>query len=192
MARAQGIGAAGATASFGSVEEIERALRILEDDVHRRLHIIPDMPAAGPTRANGVEPALVPGEPFFIVPMIETLELVEELERILGMRGVEAVNLGIGDLADVVGFREHAAEVEGDPWRFPPLLELLDNVVSQARQAGVAVWCNVGRGARSFERIGATVRLLEERGVALALLETPETILQYALHDLQTRIYEQP
>lgn len=182
VARAKGVGAAGAVISFGSLEEIEVVLSLLDDNIHSRLHIIDDVKVEGRRNHSTTFDSALRTD-FDIVPMIETLELVESLDKICSMPGVRHVNLGAGDLANVVGIPGGRLREES-VWLNPEMVELIDEVVQIAERSQVEVWCNIGGGPATVQHVADSADELWRRGVSVVFTETLEGLLQYALRDV--------
>ncbi len=69
----------------------------------------------------------------FVVAMIETLDAIENLDRMLGVEGIDVFFIGPGDLSQNMGYPP--APKFGDP-RPQPVIEKVGEAVSKIRGAG--------------------------------------------------------
>ncbi len=70
-----------------------------------------------------------------VIPLIENLAAVENLDSLLAVPGVDAVMIGPGDLSSAMGR-------PGD-WHSPPVSHLLDDLVARVVKRGLAVGMHV-------------------------------------------------
>jgi 4-hydroxy-2-oxoheptanedioate aldolase len=69
-----------------------------------------------------------------IIPQIETVEAVENIDEILSVKGIDCIFIGPSDLSGSLGLID-----QPDRLRHPKNLEAIDRVVKAARKAGVPV-----------------------------------------------------
>lgn len=70
-----------------------------------------------------------------VIPLIENLAAVENLDSLLAVQGIDAVMIGPGDLSSAMGR-------PGD-WKSPPVRTLLEDLVSRVLKHGLAVGMHV-------------------------------------------------
>lgn len=101
-------------------------------------------PLGGRGYCSGVRAAGYLGSPGFtdsankrtsVIPLIENLAAVENLDSLLDVKGVDAVMIGPGDLSSAMGR-------PGD-WNSPPVRTLLEDLVSRVLKHGLAVGMHV-------------------------------------------------
>jgi len=99
---------------------------------------------------SGVRAAGYLGEPGFtdstnqrtaVIPLIENLEAVDNLDSLLAVPGVDAVMVGPGDLSSAMGR-------PGD-WLSPPVSTVLDDLVSRIVSRGLAVGMHIKEPAHA-------------------------------------------
>ena len=105
-----------------------------------------------------------------IIPQIEDVKAVENLDDILGLPEVEAVMIGPGDLAASMGYPGQGGH--------PEVVATVDKVISRARAAGRMIGTTAGTPA--------AVRNLRSKGVGFALCSAASMLAEAArrfLHD---------
>jgi 4-hydroxy-2-oxoheptanedioate aldolase len=127
--------------------------------------------SSGPIRVEPVEGpdyAVVANDHVQIIPMVETVEAVSNIDAILATPGVEAIYVGPNDLAVSMGFGRDCAE--------PEFLAQLDHIVARCNEHGViaGIHCNpstvTDRLERGFRMVTAQSELTAMRlGVIDAL-----------------------
>ncbi|MDY0039814.1 MAG: aldolase/citrate lyase family protein [Desulforhabdus sp.] len=171
--RALAIGADGVYASLNTVDEI-RELVSTGTDWHRKIHIIP-FTASG---YQDVKKEIIENTAVF--PLIESMDAINNLEEIMSIEGLRLINLGISDLSVVHG---HAFDYD-----HPAVWKLIDRAVKLGEKHKVIVGCNTGYAYRTFESVAKRVKALCEHGVRMITIQTPEFLLQTALHLLKEAI----
>lgn len=166
VARVLGIGASGAIMSVGSVDETEACLRVQNDAHHRRIWISPDVAEYEAGRGHATDP----DDRFIVVPMLETAELIEQVDRLVKLEGLKAVSIGIHDICVAVG---RPFEVD-----HPEVWKLVDKVVAAATPKGIGTMVNVGYRYVTAEQMVARIGRLWDHGVRTIYLQPPETLLQ--------------
>ncbi len=134
----------------------------------------------GPIRAGHALSAGYDGEPYAVVandhvlciPMIETVQAVENLDEILAVPGIDAVYVGPADLSRTLGL---APAGDHDDQTF---VDALDTIVAGCRKAGVTPGIHASPGlvakrqAQGFRMITATSDHLAAMDGARAALAT--------------------
>jgi 2-keto-3-deoxy-L-rhamnonate aldolase RhmA len=177
VGRVRMIGAAGAIVSFGSVAQLKAVLRVATDTEH--------IGVVGPRaveafRQSGEEGlwALVPEDlrAFPIVAYIEKLDLMDNLEEIVELEGLQAIGFGIHDVCYAVGA---PYDVE-----HPEVWKVLDRGVSLARQAGLSVWTNTGYIYTREEETVDRIARMYDRGIDAIQVQSPEQFAQRIMTDI--------
>jgi 2-keto-3-deoxy-L-rhamnonate aldolase RhmA len=166
VARSLGIGAASAMMSIGSIDEAEACLSVQHDAHHRRIWISPDVAEYEAGRARFMDP----DDSFIVIPMLETAELIDDVDKLVKLDGLRAVALGIHDLCSAVG---HPFDVD-----HPEVWKLVDKVVAATSAKGISTLVNVGYRYTTPDQMVARIGRLWDRGVRIICLQPPETLLQ--------------
>ena len=104
----------------------------------------------GQTAAEYVEAA---NREIVLVPMIETMEGVDNIDSILGVAGIDALFVGTGDLAASVGLPGQRNS--------PEVKDAVSHVVARATASGIPVGLPVSDVASAADARAAGVALLE-------------------------------
>jgi 2-keto-3-deoxy-L-rhamnonate aldolase RhmA len=179
VARALGIGAGGAMVSVGSLEELDSCLGVQRDAHHKRIWISPDV--AEIEKAGGH--LIDEDDQFFVVPLIETPELIDRIEEMVELDGLKAIAVGIHDVCMAVG---HPYDVDHlEVWK------LVDKISAAAGPKGIDTWVNVGyRFTRIDEMVDRIGRMLDH-GIRTVQVQGPETLLQHMLKQIRLGADEQ-
>ena len=138
--------AVGAEAILASVDNPKDAAALIEmpqEHVRHRKY------AVRGRDAEGVVPEGLPS----IIPLIESESALTNLEEFLAIPGVQAIFMGIGDLARLKGV---SADV-----RDPTMARVLKDAVDLCMKQGVAVMCSTGKSDTLDEMLTSIERLRE-------------------------------
>jgi 2-keto-3-deoxy-L-rhamnonate aldolase RhmA len=113
--------------------------------------------------AEGLVPAGLPS----IIPLVESDNALANLAEFIATSGVEAVFMGIGDLARLKGV---AADV-----RDPKMANLLRDAVNICGQKGVTVMCSTGR-SDTLDEILTSIDMLWAIGIKVIWVANPSHI----------------
>lgn len=101
-----------------------------------------------------------------LLPLVESLGALDEVEEILAIEGISGVFIGCSDLAQVLG---HPLD-----YLHPDVLGAIERVCIAAHARGKVVLANTGYAFPSIEGQIAHARALEKAGVDLIMLQTVE------------------
>jgi 2-dehydro-3-deoxyglucarate aldolase len=174
VARALGIGAAGAMASIYSIDELEACMRVQRDASHGRIWLTPD---AGDQSGRATSP-LQNQHPFTVVPLLEVAHLLDDIDSVMKVEGLRAVALGIHDICEAVG---HPLEVD-----HPLVWEIVDRVQASAQLRGVDVWVNVGYSFSQVDDIVARIGRLLDHGIRTIQAQGAETMVHHVFRGIRT------
>lgn len=170
VARALGIGANGAMISVGSVAELEKCVAVKKDAKHRRVWLAAGQRQVDPAYPTGLAAPALTGE-FIVLPLIELPALVDDIDTMLRIEGLDAIGIGVGDISESVG---HPGDVE-----HPEVWKVVDRVVAAAKPKGISVWVNTGDSYGTVQEMAERIGRLWERGVDAIQVQRPETLLQH-------------
>jgi 2-keto-3-deoxy-L-rhamnonate aldolase RhmA len=173
VARALGSGAAGAMASVYSIEEIEACLEVQRDASHGRIWLTPD---SGDSSGRATS-ALQHTHPFIVVPLLEVMHLLDDIEAVVSLDGLRAIALGIHDICEAVG---HPLEVD-----HPLVWEIVDRVEAAAQPRGIDVWVNVGYKFSEVEDITARIGRLVDHGITTIQAQGAETMVHHVFRGIR-------
>ena len=169
VARALGVGAGAAMVSIGSVDELEMCLGVQKDQHHRRIWLSPDVETI---ESTGDDTDIKnPEDKFFVFPLIELPELIDQVEKICALKHLSCMSVGIHDICHGIG---HPYDVE-----HPEVWKVLDRFMAAGKANGVDVWVNVGYRYKTVDEMVARIGRLYERGFRTIQVQGPNTLLQH-------------
>jgi len=152
--------AVGAEAILASVDTVRDASALIEMPP---AHVRHRKYASRGRDAEGIVPAGLPS----IVPLVESDDALADLSSFAATPGLEAVFMGIGDLARLKGV---AADV-----RDPTMAAVLRDAVKVCAERGVSVMCSTGK-SETLDEILASVDRLSEIGIKVIWVPNPNHI----------------
>ena len=155
--KAIAIGAEAILASVDTAEDAAALAGMPESHVRHRKF------AARGRDAEGIVPAGLPS----IVPLVESDNAVAKLADFAALPSLEAVFMGIGDLARLRGV---AADV-----RDPEMARVLREAVDVCSRHGVTVMCSTGR-SDTLDEILTSIDLLWKLGIKVIWIPNPSHI----------------
>ena len=119
-------------------------------------------------------------EPF-AVPIIEEADLFQDIDRVLAIKGLKAVWLGLSDLSRELG---HPFDYE-----HPDVWAAIDKTVAQAKDKGIVVVGNVGWGSRTIDAQIERVLRLWDHGVGIVSMQhIVQPIYEHIIGTVRSRI----
>ncbi len=161
--RALGVGAEGVCASISTAQEA-RAFVELGRDWHRGIHLMPFTRETFPAHARRV------AENTLMIPLVESLQGLEQLDEITAVPGLKVITVGVSDISKELGYPfdyEHDAV-----WR------VVDRFVATADKYGVVVGANTGYECRTPEAKAKRIGRLCQHGIKVIHIQTAEFLLQ--------------
>jgi len=155
--KAIAIGAEAILASVDTTEDTAALVEMPQAHVRHRKY------AARGRDADGIVPAGLPS----IIPLVESDNALANLPQFTSIAGLEAVFMGIGDLARLKGV---AADV-----RDAKMASVLRDAVNVCSQKGVTVMCSTGR-SDTLDDILTSIEILWEIGVRVIWVANPSHI----------------
>jgi 4-hydroxy-2-oxoheptanedioate aldolase len=152
--------AIGAEAILASVDNAQDAAALVEMP---EAHVRHRKYAVRGRDAEGIVPAGLPS----IIPLVESDNALATLTQFTSIAGLEAVFMGVGDLARLKGV---AADV-----RDPKMASVLRDAVKVCSQMGVTVMCSTGR-SDTLDEIQTSVDMLWGIGVKVIWVANPAHI----------------
>jgi 4-hydroxy-2-oxoheptanedioate aldolase len=152
--------AIGAEAILASVDNAQDAAALVEMPA---AHVRHRKYAVRGRDADSLVPAGLPN----IIPLVESDRALADLTQFASIAGLEAVFLGVGDLARLKGV---AADV-----RDPTLASVLRDAVSVCSQMGVTVMCSTGRSDTLDETL-TSIEMLWDIGIKVIWVSNPSHI----------------
>ena len=152
--------AIGAEAILASVDNAQDAAALVEMP---EAHVRHRKYAVRGRDADGIVPAGLPS----IIPLIESDNALKNLTQFTAIAGLEAVFMGVGDLARLKGV---TADV-----RDPKMASVLRDAVNVCAQKGVTVMCSTGR-SDTLDEILTSIEMLWEIGVRVIWVANPAHI----------------
>jgi len=160
--------------SIGSLKELAACCLVQKDAHHKRIWIAPDVDAIEAGTAHDEDP----NDKFFVLPLIELPELVDQVDEMVRIEGLTAIGVGIHDICAAVGRPfdvEHA-----DVWR------LIDKLVNAARPRNIDVWVNTGYRYKEVDEVSARISRLWDHGICTIQVQGPEYILYHVLNGIRS------
>jgi 4-hydroxy-2-oxoheptanedioate aldolase len=167
--KAIAIGAEAILASVDNAQDVAALVEMPEAHVRHRKY------AVRGRDADGIVPAGLPS----IIPLVESDNALANLARFTSIAALEAVFMGVGDLARLQGV---AADV-----RDPKMASVLRDAVNVCSQKGVTVMCSTGR-SDTLDEIMTSVDLLWEIGVKAIWVPNPSHIAFKLYRTIMDRI----
>ena len=155
--KAIAIGAEAILASVDNAEDAAALAEMPESHIRHRKYAV---------RGRDAEGIVPPGLPS-IVPLVESDNAVAALDRFTAIPALEAVFMGIGDLARLKGV---AADV-----RDPAMARVLRDAVAICAERGVTVMCSTGR-SDTLDEILTSIDLLWQIGIKVIWVPNPSHI----------------
>lgn len=152
--------AVGAEAVLASVDNAMDAAALIEmpqSHVRHRKYAV---------RGRDAEGIVPPGLPS-IIPLVESDNALTNLPQFTSIAGLEAVFMGVGDLARIKGV---TADV-----RDPKMASVLRDAVAVCAQKGIIVMCSTGR-SDTLDEILTSVDLLWKIGIRVIWIPNPSHI----------------
>jgi len=173
--RALGVGAEGVCASISTAEEA-RAFVDLGKDWHRGIHIMSFTRETFPAHAARV------AENTVMIPLVESLQGLDQIEEIMAVPGLRVITVGVSDISKELGY---AFDYEHDAvWR------VVDRFVATAEKHGVVVGANTGYEFRTAEEKAKRIARLHQHGIRVIHIQTAEFLLQLMAADVVKRVAE--
>lgn len=175
MTRAFGIGATGIMFSPATIREIEMGIEVGKD-WHRGIHMVPF--------ADDVEKLFLKVEKqtaaeSIVMPLIESVELVRNIEEALSVDGLKTAFLGISDATRMLG---HPMEYE-----HPEVWQWIDKAVKVADKHGVVLGGNTGYSSQNVVTIGQRIKRLYDHGIGMVLVQNTGALMQFFCRDFKRR-----
>jgi 4-hydroxy-2-oxoheptanedioate aldolase len=155
--KAIAVGAEAILASVDNAQDAGALLEMPEAHVRHRKYAVRGRDAAG------IVPAGLPS----IIPLIESDKALENLTQFTSVAALEAVFMGVGDLARLKGA---AADV-----RDPKMASVLRDAVQVCAQNGATVMCSTGR-SDTLDEILTSIELLWKIGIKVIWVPNPSHI----------------
>ena len=152
--------AIGAEAILASVDNVQDAAALVEMP---EAHVRHRKYAVRGRDADGIVPAGLPS----IIPLIESDNALKNLTQFTAIAGLEAVFMGVGDLARLKGV---TADV-----RDPKMASVLRDAVNVCAQKGVTVMCSTGR-SDTLDDILTSIDMLWKIGIKVIWVANPSHI----------------
>lgn len=173
-ARAFGVGAVGVVFSCTTAEEVQQVVEVSQN-WHRDIHIHPF------TREDFAQYERRVAQESVAMPLIESLDALENLEAILAVDGVKTVWMAMTDLSRVLG---HPFDYE-----HPEVTKALDRALALARNRGVALGANVGyEFSRSLDEMSARVGRMVAQGFRSIWFQNTGFLIQWFYRGLLERV----
>jgi len=164
--------ATGAEAILASVDNAQDAAALVEMP---EAHVRHRKYAVRGRDADGIVPAGLPS----IIPLIESDNALNNLTQFTAIAGLEAVFMGVGDLARLKGV---TADV-----RDPKMASVLRDAVTVCAQKGVTVMCSTGR-SDTLDEILTSIEMLWEVGVRVIWVANPTHIAFKVYRTIMDRV----
>lgn len=158
------LGAGGVCASVCSAKEVEQMATVL-DDWHRMEGFV-TTPAELKVRQSMVKGSCG------LFPLIESIEALDDIDKIMDVKGVTAVFIACTDLARQVG---HPLDPE-----HPDVWKIIDDVVKKGRKKNVAVMGNTSFPFKTVEANAQRIKNFHDHGVRIILLQTDSFLMYWA------------
>jgi 4-hydroxy-2-oxoheptanedioate aldolase len=155
--KAIAVGAEAILASVDNVRDTAALIEMPKDHVRHRKY------AMRGRDAQGILPAGLPS----IIPLVESDNALANLSEFASVAGLEAVFMGVGDLARLKGV---AADV-----RDPKMAGVLRDAVTVCAEKGVTVMCSTGR-SDTLDEILTSIDLLWQIGIKVIWVPNPSHI----------------
>lgn len=154
--RAASLGADGITVSANSAAEVRDVAGVTQD-WHRVGHV---QSSAEELAAHEEEIT----KNFTIMPIVESIGALDELEEIMDVEGVNSIMMSCTDLPRQLGY----------PYQYehPKVWEYIERAVKLGEQKGVAVGANTGFVFTTIDDTIERIKRLRDHGVHLTLTQT--------------------
>jgi 2-keto-3-deoxy-L-rhamnonate aldolase RhmA len=107
-----------------------------------------------------------------IMPIVESLEVINTMEEAMSIDGIKAFGIGLTDVSRVLG---HPFDVEHpDVWR------VLDKAVNIAEKKGIWIGANVSYIFHDIESIVQRVKRLHDHGVDMVYMQGTGYLINWA------------
>jgi 4-hydroxy-2-oxoheptanedioate aldolase len=109
-------------------------------------------------------------EETMVVPAIESRSAIEQLDEILEIEGLRAIQLACTDFSKELGY----------PFQYehPEVWKAIDRLSEKARARGILVVANTGYDYTTYDEIAGRVQRLYDHGVRVVLMQGAEFLLE--------------
>jgi 2-keto-3-deoxy-L-rhamnonate aldolase RhmA len=109
-------------------------------------------------------------ETAMVVPAIESKTAIEQIDEILEIEGLRAVQIACTDFSKELGY----------PFQYehPEVWRAIDRLTEKARAKGITVVANTGYDYTTAEEISGRVKRLYDHGVRVVLMQGAEFLLE--------------
>lgn len=152
--KAIAIGAEGVLASVDNTDDAAAIIQMpTSHDRHRKFSV-------RGRDAGGILPAGLPT----VIPLVESDNALADLSEFASIPGIEAVFLGVGDLARLKGITADAKD--------PRMAEVLRGAVKKCAEHGVIVMCSTGK-PDTLDEVLHRIEMLWEIGIQVIWVPNP-------------------
>lgn len=169
-ARAFSIGAEVVQVSVASLKQVEALLEVAKD-WHRSG--TGQYPATSAEYAEHVKRV---SREAWMIPSIETLTALREIEQIIALKGLKAIFIACTDMAEQLGH----------PFGYdhPEVWAAFDKVVAIARSRDIVVVANTGYVYNTRETIAERVKKLYDHGARIVMIQGIEFLMENFCRDM--------